>query len=115
MEYYIAVVCSSRCVYLSADEQVRDVGCVLLQLRDPLLSHVLEAGRIHHGEANEEDICHGVRQGSQAIIVLLSEQRTLGKNKVLSLFIYCSSGQQQSKTHPECTQKLLSETFSQLP
>lgn len=82
MEYYIAVVSSSRCMYLSADEQVRDVGCVLLQLRDPLLSHVLEAGRIHHREANEEDICHRVRQGSQAIIVLLSEQRTLGKNKI---------------------------------
>lgn len=73
-------------MYLSANEQVRDVGRVLLQLRDPLLSYVLEAGRIHHGEANEEDICHGVGQGSQAIIVLLSDQKTLGKNKYRAFY-----------------------------
>lgn len=73
-------------MYLSANEQVRDVGRVLLQLRDPLLSYVLEAGRIHHREANEEDICHGVGQGSQAIIVLLSDQKTLGKNKYSAFY-----------------------------
>ncbi len=110
MEYYIVVVSSSRCAYLSADEQVRDVGCILLQLRDPLLSHILEAGRIHHREANEEDVCHGVRQGSQAIIVLLSEQRTLGKHNYWAFFTVhqVSNGQ----THQECTQMLLSETFT---
>lgn len=57
--------------YLSANEQVGDVGCILLQLRDPLLPHVLETGWINHRETNQEDIRHGVRQRTEAIIVLL--------------------------------------------
>lgn len=62
--------------YLSANEQVGDVGCILLQLRDPLLPHVLETGRIHYREANQEDIRHGVRQGTETIIVLLWGKNT---------------------------------------
>lgn len=63
--------------YLSANEQVGYVGCILLQFRDPLLPHILETGRIHHREANQEDVRHGVRQGTEAIIVLLWRKRSV--------------------------------------
>lgn len=62
--------------YLGANEQVGDIGRILLQLRDPLLPYILETGRIYHRKANQKDIRHGVRQGTEAIIVLLC-----GKNK----------------------------------
>lgn len=62
--------------YLSANKQVGDVGRILLQLRDPLLPHVLKTGWIHHREANQKDISHGVRQGTEAIIVLLWGKNT---------------------------------------
>lgn len=56
---------------LGANEQVGDTGCILLQLRHPFLSHILETGRVDHREADEEDIGHWVGQWSQAVIVLL--------------------------------------------
>lgn len=63
MHYAYAVKCG-KCAYLSANEQVRDIGCIFLEFRDPFLSYILEAGWIHHREANEEDIGHRVGQGS---------------------------------------------------
>lgn len=62
--------------HLGANEQVRDTGCILLQLRLPFLTHVLEAGRIYHREADEEDIGHRVGQRPQAVVVLLKEDGT---------------------------------------
>lgn len=61
--------------HLSADEQVWDGGGVLLQLRNPLLAHVLETGRVDHGEADEEDIGHRVGQRPQPVIVLLERDK----------------------------------------
>lgn len=62
--------------HLGADEQVRHAGRVLLQLRHPLLSHVLETGGVDHGEADEEDVGHGVGQRPEAVVVLLRTQET---------------------------------------
>lgn len=66
---------------LGADEQVGDAGGVLLQLRHPLLPHVLEAGGVDHGEAYEEDVGHGVGQRPEAVIVLLQGEKTGGVRK----------------------------------
>lgn len=61
---------------LGANEQVRDTGCILLQLRHPFLTHILETGRVYHREADEEDIGHRVGQRPQAVVVLLEEDGT---------------------------------------
>lgn len=61
---------------LSANEQVGDAGCVLLQLGDPLLPHILETGRVYHREADEEDIGHRVGQRPQPVVVLLQTDGT---------------------------------------
>lgn len=58
---------------LGADEQVRDTGCILLQLRHPFLTHILETGRVYHREADEEDVGHWVGQRPETVIVLLEE------------------------------------------
>lgn len=62
--------------HLGADEQVGHAGGVLLQLWDPLLSDVLETGGVDHGEADEEDVSHGVGQRPEAVVVLLRKQVT---------------------------------------
>lgn len=62
--------------HLGADEQVWHAGCVLLQLRHPLLSYVLETGGVDHGEADEENVGHGVGQRPEAVVVLLSKHET---------------------------------------
>lgn len=62
--------------HLGAYEQVGHAGCVLLQLRHPLLSDVLEAGGVDHGEADEEDVGHRVGQRPEAVVVLLRKQET---------------------------------------
>lgn len=68
---------SSR-THLGADEQVGHTGSVLLQLGHPLLTHILETGRIYHREADEEDIGHGVGQRPEAVVVLLEGEETHG-------------------------------------
>lgn len=62
--------------HLCPDEQVGDGGGVLLQLRNPFLSHVLETGRVDHGEADEEDVGHRVGQRPETVIVLLGQEKT---------------------------------------
>lgn len=61
---------------LGADEQVGDAGCILLQLWHPFLAHVLETGRVNHGEADEEDIGHWVGQRPEAVVILLKDDVT---------------------------------------
>lgn len=65
---------------LGADEQVRDTGCIFLQLRHPFLTHILETGRVYHREADEEDISHWVGQWPKTVVVLLEECITLRIN-----------------------------------
>ena len=83
-------------VELGADQDYGDLGAVVAHLRVPLGPHVLEAGWVDEGEADEEDIlrgdktavgltagggestavrathCLGVGERAQSIVVLLT-------------------------------------------
>jgi hypothetical protein len=59
-------------VNLGADEEEGGLGAVMPDLGDPLLFHVLKRRRGHDRVADKEDVCLRVRQGAQAVIVLLS-------------------------------------------
>ena len=78
-----AFVCVCVCVCcwhadLCANEQVWHGGSVLLQLGDPLLPDVLEAGGVDDWETDEEDVGHWVGQRSQPVVVLLHTGSTAG-------------------------------------
>lgn len=57
---------------LRADNQAGDTGAVVVDLGEPFLTNVFKGRGRSHGEANQEDVGLGVRQGSQAIVILLT-------------------------------------------
>lgn len=44
----------------------------MLDLRDPFVAYAVQSDPIDETEADQEDICVGVAQGSETIIVLLT-------------------------------------------
>ena len=54
--------CSRICpeVHLSANEEEGRLAAVLLDLRHPLLSHVVVGVGVDDAEADQEDVCVGV-------------------------------------------------------
>lgn len=59
-------------VELGTDDQARDARAVVVNLGEPLLADVLEGSRRNDGEADEEDVGLGVREGAETIVVLLT-------------------------------------------
>lgn len=59
-------------INLGADYEARDARAVVAHLGEPLLPHVLEACRRRDAEADKEDVCLGIREGPQTVIVFLS-------------------------------------------
>ena len=59
-------------IHLSADEEAGNTWAVMADLREPLVPDVVERGLGYNAEANEEYICLGVRERSQAVVILLS-------------------------------------------
>ena len=57
---------------LSADNQARDTGAVVVNLGEPFLTNVLEGRRRSHGKTDEKYVCLGVRQRAQTIVILLT-------------------------------------------
>ena len=61
-------------VLLSPDQEERDGWAVLPQFRNPLQPDVFQGGRVHDGEADEEDLGVGVGHGPQFLVAFLSCQ-----------------------------------------
>jgi hypothetical protein len=59
-------------IHLCAHNQTRHPRTVVVYLGEPLLAHVLEGCGRGYGEAYEEHVRLGIRQGSQAVVVFLS-------------------------------------------
>lgn len=57
---------------LRADDQTGNTGAVVVHLGEPFFTHVLEGGRGGDGEADEENVCLRIGEGSQAVVVFLS-------------------------------------------
>lgn len=59
-------------VDLRSDNEAGDTGAVVVDFGEPLFLDVLKRCGRGYAEADEEDICLGVREGSQTVVVLLS-------------------------------------------
>ena len=57
---------------LGTNDQARNTWAVVVDLREPLLAHVLEGGWGGDGEADEEDVGLWVGEWAQTIVILLS-------------------------------------------
>jgi hypothetical protein len=69
LRYYLLIVPE---IHLSADDQARHAGAVVVYLWEPLLADVFERGGRRDAEANEEDVGLGVRERAQAVVIFLS-------------------------------------------
>lgn len=59
-------------IELSADKYDRDVGCMVVDLWEPLGPDVVKGWRADNGEADEEDVCLRVGERSQSVVIFLS-------------------------------------------
>lgn len=59
-------------INLGSDNQTRHTGTMVMNFREPLLLHVLKRCWGSNAEANKKNICLGIRQGSQTIIIFLA-------------------------------------------
>lgn len=59
-------------IYLSTDDQAGHSRAVMVDLGKPLLAYILERSRGCDGEADEEDISLGIREGSETVVIFLS-------------------------------------------
>ena len=59
-------------ISLGADDQARDTGAVVMDFRKPFFSDVLKGSRRCDGKADQENVCLGVRERPQTVIILLT-------------------------------------------
>ena len=59
-------------IELCADEDLGDLGTKVVDLWVPLARHVLKGDGICDGKADEENICVGVTQRTQTVVLFLS-------------------------------------------
>lgn len=61
--------------YLCSYEHIRHMRHADFQFRHPLFLDIVVRGRVHHRKTDQEDIRVGIGEGSQLIVVLLSESK----------------------------------------
>ena len=74
----------STLAYLCCNKEDWDIWGMVLNLRDPFVFHVVQRCSAIHRETQQENICAGVGQRTQSIIVFLH----IGKNSTTYMYMY---------------------------
>jgi len=59
-------------IHLGADNETRDTGAVVVDLREPLLLDIFVRGGRRDAEADEKDVCLRIREWAKTIVILLT-------------------------------------------